>query len=282
MKKILLLFIVFFMVGMFCSCSLLKTDADNAEQDQAMLMNAGADENGISSYSEEDDALYFCGMVVEVNDDSLILIHGGKNPKDSSVYKLPLNGVKMTDSDGNGVQSEIFRVGSLIEVKYGEVSDGFPKVFDNPESICFITQEDTVVSVYASAIQSLYGLGTGYSYSIETIAIDMSGVGNMKQKDINAVEYLLERSLGCDVIQATYDELKSTGYIDPETETFTDGLLFTVSSIGDELQNELGEKSFKFEISKWHSDMDVYGYSECVAECMDGEWTFMAGMLWAS
>ncbi|WP_201004155.1 peptide ABC transporter substrate-binding protein [Paenibacillus glycanilyticus] len=117
--------------------------------------------------------------------------------------------------------------------------------------------------LYSLALDAYMPIDEGLNGNMKYIAIDMSTFKDLDNTDKKQILLYLNK-YNVEVIEATYDQLKSKGLFNPQTKVF-DGVLLRVE------KTEISNKKFVVEGSKFRSGDGAIG-TKVIVEYINGKW----------
>lgn len=129
-----------------------------------------------------------------------------------------------------------------------------------------------VCELYLQVLEDLWEVNSGLNDGIQYLGLDLSGVTDLTQADQDHVAREFGEARGLEVIQATYDELREGGYLEPYAEGgeifwWEDGVLFSIDGSAED-----------FDAQKWRSPLGAYFFADCSAgQSKDGTWSYEIG-----
>lgn len=144
------------------------------------------------------------------------------------------------------------------------------------ESIIIKDMDEELVDFYVQIVKDLYDIDKGLNADIVCTAFDLENVTNLSQEEKVKLIDVLENYFNIETFLSTFDLLVENGYIDDKILCFKDGLLITIEVVSKEAD------SFLFNITKWRSGDGAYGCYDCLAEKIDGVWSYTVGGAWIS
>ncbi len=171
--------------------------------------------------------------------------------------------------------------GDIISITFdGMVAESYPSQIGNVTDISLVESKGDIIGVYREAFAELRVTDSGLDADADIIALDLTQINNLNSQAKGALVYLISSDTGMSdmVYESTFEELKQEGLITEDQNGFIQferGVLYTISCV--EVPS-----GFTFDIEKFRSSLGAYGFSDCTATLIDGEFVWGKGDEWIS
>ena len=211
--------------------------------------------------------------VMRKTDSSLLLVTG-----DSQMFLVSADGIPVTDKAGSSIGFNEVIVSDTVEITYdGGIIETYPAMFSGISSIRVTGRQSTFVPLYCDVIDALYEQASELNGNTGMFAFDLTELTNLSDAEKNALIYIAGDKYTKESFFATYDDLKDHDYLNDKADSFTDGLLITIS-----VSEVSRDDGFEFSASKWKGVGQEVGFSECLAKKNGSEWTYEIGAVWTA
>lgn len=200
--------------------------------------------------------VYKTCRVADTLGDTLLLAEVGGSAAD--LYTLSTQAASLSVTDGQ-----------VIDVYFNTILETYPASFGGVTGVQ-LTEEpaDDRCGLYLSVLEDLWETDPGLNSGISQLGLDLSGLTDLSSSEKSAVEYAF--ACAHDLFPAltgTWQELADQGYIDEESLSWEDGILFTLSGSAE-----------GFDAQKLRSGDGAYFFFDCTANMTDdGSWTYEVG-----
>lgn len=217
--------------------------------------------------TERHDAVLH-GKIAEVEEDSILLMC----EKEGLLF-VSLQDAVLYGPEHDEIAADMLRAGMQVEIAYnGFILETYPGKPGDVSSLIVQSEDGDLVGFYADVIEDLYQTDPGLNEGITKLAFDFHNISNLTEVEKDALVYMLGCRYQVEPIAGTYEELCELGYIDGETLSFKDGLLFTI-----EVTEKTNSESFTFNAKKWRGGDGAYFFAGCEAVCQNGAWQYTVG-----
>ena len=125
--------------------------------------------------------------------------------------------------------------------------------------------KEHLAEIYSVALNSIMKEDPGLNDGMEYIAIDMTNLNDLDEKDKEEILSTIKKEYKVDVMIATYEELKEKGLSNPDTGELY-GVLLKLDKVDFKINNQIF-----FEASKYRSGLGAIGV-EGIIHFNEGEW----------
>ncbi|MGN0625090.1 MAG: hypothetical protein ACI4I8_02380 [Oscillospiraceae bacterium] len=201
-------------------------------------------------------------------EESLLLAKEGDGITGELILFSPA-GIDVVDEQGNTAQPSQLEAGMTIQIHYdGSVLESYPCQLSGVTALRITGTFESLLPFYLDRIDELYQEDAGLNEGAEKIALDLTELTNLTEKEKEALCYLVGCRYEKEAFQSTYEKLCEEGQIDREEMYYQDGMILSLSS------QERSERSFTFSAMKWRSGLGAIGYRDVKAEQKNGQWKY--------
>lgn len=208
------------------------------------------------------------GEILEIKDNRILICGTGEQSEASMLYFVDMTDAPIFGIDNSSCDNSDLKLSQTVQIGISSgIDETFPAQIGNADYIKICADGSALLPMYMQAIDYIFEQDSALNSNIDTVAIDLSGIDNLSEAQKSGLIYLCGQKYSLYAIPATQEQLIDMGYIDPDAQTFENGILIKISA------SETSDESFSFEISKWKANLAAVG-TECSAKLTDGVWQF--------
>ncbi|HKL78943.1 MAG TPA: hypothetical protein VJ888_00760, partial [Mobilitalea sp.] len=254
MKKIILVILGVFLVGVMTGCS----------------------ENTLKIKEKSKDQI-FEAEVIEGGEYLLVAPDEASDAyRSSDKISVALLGAEVKDSAGNTIGGDQLKAGDIVKITFnGVILESYPAQIT--ANIVELIDHNILIDGYMALIDDIYQEDSGLNGDINMIAFDTAGWVELTGIEKEIILSLVKEKYGFETLQGTFDELAEQGLIDKENLYFEKGILIEIS----EMEYDAENKIIKGSISKWRSGKGAIG-ADAEARLEGDKWKITKTNQWIS
>lgn len=211
------------------------------------------------------DGIMNCRILYRMEES--LLLAGEEDDMAGELILFSPVGIDVADEQGNTAQPSQLEAGMTVQIHYdGSVLESYPCQLSGVTALRITGTFESLLPFYLDRIDELYKKDAGLNESTEKIALDLTGLTNLTEKEKEAICYVVGCRYEKETFQSTYEKLCEEGQIDREEMYYKDGMILSLSS-----QERSGQR-FIFSAMKWRSGLGAIGYQDAKAEQKNGQW----------